>query len=53
MEKLDFDLTWAKPYVDQARDDVARRGAISAEGFLRTLEVQLRAIAKRGPKDWQ
>jgi hypothetical protein len=44
MEKLDSDLTWAKPYLDQVRASVARGEVISGEEFLRFLDGRLRAI---------
>ena len=35
------DLAWAKPYVDQARDSVARGDVISGEEFFKRLNAKI------------
>jgi hypothetical protein len=38
------DLRWAKPYVDEARQSVARHDIISGEDFLKALDDRLKAL---------
>jgi Arc/MetJ-type ribon-helix-helix transcriptional regulator len=38
------DLTWAKPYVDQARQSAARGEVISGEDFLKGLDAKVDAL---------
>jgi Arc/MetJ-type ribon-helix-helix transcriptional regulator len=38
------DLTWAKPYVDQARDSVTRGEVISGDDFLKSLDAKVDAL---------
>jgi antitoxin ParD1/3/4 len=38
------DLTWAKPYVDQARVSVARGDVMSGEAYLNRLNEKLKSL---------
>ena len=38
------DLRWAKPYVDEARQSVARNEVVSGEDFLKGLDDRLKAL---------
>jgi Arc/MetJ-type ribon-helix-helix transcriptional regulator len=38
------DLRWAKPYVDRARQSVARNDVVSGEEFLKDLDDRLKAL---------
>lgn len=38
------DLRWAKPYVDEARQSVARNDVVSGEDFLKGLDDRLKAL---------
>jgi Arc/MetJ-type ribon-helix-helix transcriptional regulator len=38
------DLSWAKPYVDQARASVARGNVLSGEEFFKRLEAKLETL---------
>jgi antitoxin ParD1/3/4 len=38
------DLAWAKPYVDQARDSVARGDVLSGEEYFTRLKARLDAL---------
>jgi hypothetical protein len=38
------DLTWAKPYIDQARQSVARGHVLSGDEFLKRLDARLEAL---------
>jgi hypothetical protein len=38
------DLRWAKPYVDDARQSVARNEVVSGEEFLKGLDDRLKAL---------
>jgi len=38
------DLAWAKRYVDQAREDIARADVVSGEAFIKWLDAKLRAL---------
>ena len=41
------DLAWAKPYVDEARDDVARGKTLSGEEFLQWLDSRIEKLRQR------
>jgi antitoxin ParD1/3/4 len=41
------DLSWAKPYVDQARASVARGDVLSGEEYFRRLDTHLDAMRSR------
>jgi hypothetical protein len=38
------DLRWAKPYVDEARQAVARNEAVTGEDFLKALDDRLNTL---------
>ena len=41
------DLSWAKPYVDEARASVARGHVLSGEEFFKNLEARLEVLRAR------
>jgi Arc/MetJ-type ribon-helix-helix transcriptional regulator len=43
----DDDLTWAKPYVEEARASVARGDVSSGEDFFKRLDAKLEALRSR------
>jgi hypothetical protein len=45
--EIDDDLSWAKPYVDEARASVARGEVISGEEFLRHLNELIEGLRRR------
>ena len=44
---IEDDLTWAKPYVDEARAEVARGDTISGEEFLEWLDERTESLRRR------
>jgi Arc/MetJ-type ribon-helix-helix transcriptional regulator len=38
------DLSWAKPYIDQSRQSVARGEIVSGDQFLKRLDAHLEAL---------
>jgi antitoxin ParD1/3/4 len=41
------DLAWAKPYVDEARDQVARGETLSGDEFFRWLDARIETLRQR------
>jgi len=41
------DLAWAKPYVDEARDQVARGETLSGEEFLKWLDSRIEKLRQQ------
>jgi antitoxin ParD1/3/4 len=41
------DLAWAKPYVDEARDQVARGETLSHDEFFKWLDARIEALRQR------
>jgi antitoxin ParD1/3/4 len=44
----DDNLAWAKPYVDEARAEVARGGTIQGDEFLQWLRERTESLQRRG-----
>jgi antitoxin ParD1/3/4 len=44
---MEDDLTWAKPYVDEARASVARGDVISGEEFFKNLNAKIDSLRSK------
>lgn len=40
------DLSWAKPYVDEAREEVARGETLSGEEFFKRLDARINTLRR-------
>jgi antitoxin ParD1/3/4 len=41
------DLAWAKPYVDEARDQIARGETLSGDEFVKWLDTRIEMLRQR------